>query len=187
VVFDLETTGLYPFGGDEITSVSAVIVENGRVKQDTYFDQLVNPKRPIPPIATEITGITDDMVSNAPSVLWVLNEFLDFSRNSILVAHCADFDLNFINLKLKQFCHTKISHRIVDTYVLSAALLTGKNCQTLDSLLKFFEIPTEGRHTSLGDSLMTAEILIRFLHILAERDIHTLEDLSAYLRWRSFQ
>ncbi|PKM81588.1 MAG: DNA polymerase III subunit epsilon [Firmicutes bacterium HGW-Firmicutes-14] len=187
VVFDLETTGLYPYGGDEITSVSAVVVDNGRLKRDTYFDYLVNPKRPIPPIATEITGITDEMVSDAPSVLWVLNEFLDFARNSILVAHCIDFDFHFINLKLKQFCHTKIHHPTVDTNILANAFLTGKGCINLDELLRFFRIEPEGRHTSLGDSLMTAQVLIDFLQILAERGIHTLSDLNYYLHWRAFQ
>ncbi len=187
VVFDLETTGLYPFSGDEITSVSAVVIENGQLRKDIYFDQLVNPHREIPPIATEITGISNEMVENSPSVLWVLNEFLDFARNSVLVAHNSDFDLHFINIKLKQYCHTKISHHIVDTFILSNALLTGKNCQTLDALIRFYKLSPEGRHTSLGDSLVTAEILLEFLKMLASRNIHTLGDLYNYLHWRSFQ
>ncbi len=187
VVFDLETTGLYPYAGDKIISMSAVIVENGVIRKEPYFDYLVNPNRPIPPVATEITGITDEMVSNAPSVLWVLNEFLNFARNSILVAHAADFDLNFINLVLKQTCHTKIYHPVVDTCTLSGALLTGKNCITLDALIKYFKLSPEGRHTSLGDALVTAEILIHFLNLLAKRDIHTLADLYNYLHLRAFQ
>ena len=187
VVFDLETTGLYPFSGDEITSVSAVVIENGQLRKDLYFDQLVNPQREIPPIATEITGITNEMVENAPTVLWVLNEFLDFARNCIMAAHNADFDFNFINLKLKQYCHTKMAHHIVDTFILANALLTGKNCQTLDALIKFYNLSPEGRHTSLGDALVTAEILLEFFKILAKRNIHTLGDLYNYLHWRSFQ
>ncbi len=187
VVFDLETTGFHPYAGDEIISASAVVVENGLVRKDTVFDYLVNPYRPIPPLATEITGITDEMVSGAPSILWVLNEFLNFTRNSILVAHNADFDLHFINLKLKQCCHTSIYHPVVDTFVLASALLNTEKSHTLDALVKFFKISPEGRHTSLGDALMTADILVEFLARLAKREIHTLGDLNNYLHWRSYQ
>lgn len=102
VIFDLETTGFHPYAGDEIISVSAVIVENGAIKSQPFFDYLVNPHRDIPTVVSEITGLTQEMTDKAPSVLFVLNEFLDFCRGSILVAHNADFDLHFINLKLKQ-------------------------------------------------------------------------------------
>ncbi|MHB9094404.1 MAG: 3'-5' exonuclease [Eubacteriales bacterium] len=187
VIFDLETTGFHPYAGDEIISVSAVIVENGRLRKESFFDRLVNPHRSISPIITEITGISDEMVSGAPSVLWVLNEFLNFARGSILVAHNADFDLHFINLKLKQFCHTKITHPMVDTFVLASALLSSEKCHTLDALIKLYKLSPEGRHTSLGDSLVTAEILIEFLQQLHVRGIHTLKDLNNYLHWRAYQ
>lgn len=187
VVFDLETTGFHPYAGDEIISVSAVIVENGAVKSQPYFDYLVNPHRPVPDTVSELTGITQEMTDKAPSILFVLNEFLDFSRGSILVAHNADFDLHFLNLKLKQYCHTRIYHPVIDTFILASALLNGEKCHTLDALVKYFKLPPDGRHTSLGDAILTAEILVEFLRQLAKRYIFTLEDLNSYLHWRAYQ
>lgn len=187
IVLDLETTGFYPYAGDEIISVSAVTVENGRLKKESFFDQLVNPYRTISPTITELTGISNEMVNNAPSILWVLNEFLSFARGGILVAHTADFDLHFINLKLKQYCHTKVTHPVIDTFVLSSALLSREKTHTLDALIKFYNLSPTGRHTSLGDALITGEILLMFLEQLAERKINTLEDLNNYLHWRSYQ
>ena len=97
VVFDTETTGFYYNKKDEIISVGAVAIENGLITE-SYFSQFVNPNRFIPAIATEITGITNDMVANCPDVLTVLDKFLEFKGLSPLIAHTASFDLNFINI-----------------------------------------------------------------------------------------
>ena len=76
VIFDSETTGLDPLRGDKVISLSGVILENGAVKTDAVFDKLIDPMRSVPPRSTSITGITDSMVSNAPTLFEVLLEFL---------------------------------------------------------------------------------------------------------------
>ncbi|TLM99247.1 3'-5' exonuclease [bacterium] len=187
VVFDLETTGFHPYAGDEIISVSGVVIDKGRIKTDTYYDTLINPRRPIPPLTTEITGISDEMVTNAPTVLYGLRDFLDFARGAILVAHNADFDLHFINLKLKQLCQTKLYHPVIDTFLLAQALIPCEKCHTLDALIKMYGIAPRGRHTSLGDAVIAAQLLMYFIPMLNERGVHTYDDLQKYLHFRSYQ
>lgn len=185
VVFDLETTGFYPNGGDEIISVSAVTVENGLIEKGAVFDQLVNPHKAISPTITELTGISNEMAAGSPSALWVLNEFLSFARGGILVAHQAEFDLGFINLKLKKFCQTRITHPVIDTLIMAKAILTQEKSCTLDSLIRYYKLSPAGRHTSLGDAIITAEILIRLLEQLSLLGVLTLQDLNNYFHWRS--
>lgn len=187
VVFDLETTGFHPYAGDEVTSISGVVIDRGEIKTDTYFDTLVNPHRPIPPLASEITGITDEMVADAPSFLHAFSDFLDYARGSILVAHNADFDLHFINLKLKQCCQTKLFHPVIDTFLLAQALIPAEKSHTLDALVKMFGIVPRGRHTSLGDAVIAAQLLMDFIPALNHRGVHTFDDLQKYLHMRSYQ
>jgi len=187
VVFDLETTGFHPYAGDEIISVSGVVIDRGKLRTDTYFDTLVNPWRPIPPLTTEITGITDEMVAGAPTVLYALSDFFDYARSAILVAHNADFDLHFINLKLKQLCQTKIYHPVIDTFLLAQALIPCEKCHTLDALVKRYGIIPRGRHTSLGDAVIAAQLLLEFIPMLHERGVHSYDDLQKYLHIRSYQ
>ena len=186
VVFDTETTGLHPFGGDEITSIGAVVIENGEVQRDLTYHQLVNPYRPIPRIATEITGITGEMVAGQPDVFEALRSFLDFARDSVLVAHNSDFDLNFINLKLRKFCKTKIQHNTLDTMVMGMSLYPSEPNHTLDYMCAKHSITVIDRHTALGDALITAELFLEFLYMLHKRSIKTLKDLYSFLHWKSF-
>jgi DNA polymerase-3 subunit epsilon len=186
IVFDLETTGFYPYEGDEIISVSAVTVENENIKKGPSLDHLVNPHRIIPPTITELTGISNEMAERSPSVLWVLNEFLSFARGGILVAHHAGFDLGFINLKLKQFCNASLSHPVIDTFILAKAALPKEKYHTLDSLIRFYKLSSAGRHTSLGDAVITAEILVKILGDLSLRGVETLQDLNNYCYWSSY-
>lgn len=186
VVFDTETTGLYPFGGDEITSIGAVVIEDGEIRHDSTYNQLVNPHRPIPKLATSITGITQEMVAGQPNVFEALSSFLDFARNSCLVAHNSDFDLNFINLKLRKFCKTKIQHNTLDTLVMGMALYPSSSNHTLDYMCAKHSVVIEDRHTALGDALVTAKLFLEYLHLLRKRGVNTLKDLYSFLHWKSF-
>jgi len=181
VVFDLETTGFNPYSGDEIISVSAVTIQNGHIKKKLVFDHLTNPHSLIPFTITRLTGITNEMVNEVPSVLWVLNEFLDYAQGSILAAHQAGFDLAFVNLKLKQFCRSRITHPVIDTWSMAKKILTGEEDCSLDSLIKIYNICPAGRHTSIGDAMMTAEILIKMLNQLFTIGVETFQDLNNYL------
>jgi len=181
VIFDTETTGLQPFKGDKIISLAGVIVEKGAIKEDAVFDTLINPLRPIPPLSTDITGITGSMVSGAPTLLQVLPEFLDFIGNRILVAHCAPFDLAFLNIELGRHTAARILNPVIDTYLLAQCLLPELLQYSLENLLKSFGLEIKGRHTSLGDSMMTAQLFLKLLEKLAEKEILTLNQLYNYL------
>ncbi len=181
VVFDTETTGFYPYNGDEIISIGGVVIENGRICEDQVFHQLVNPFRSIPPAVSEITGITGKMVADKPGVCTVINSFLDFIGDGILVAHNADFDMAFLNIKLNWYTQKEICNPVIDTYKLSRTMWPELPSHDLDSLLKKHGIPIEGRHTALGDSLMTARLFLIFLNELEERKIETLKQLYYYL------
>ncbi|MHB8171306.1 MAG: 3'-5' exonuclease [Thermincolia bacterium] len=185
IIFDTETTGLHPYAGDEIISISGVVLEKGQIDTINYFDRYVNPCRPVPPLATEITGITEDQVQGQPDIFHVMADFLEFVGDSILVAHNADFDLNFLNLKLKRFCQTKITHPTLDTLTLSYTLKPTLKNHTLDYLANFYNIPINQRHTSLGDSVITAQLFYRLLTILKERGVYTVRDLQNYLHFRA--
>lgn len=187
VVFDLETTGLYPYAGDEIISIGAVVVEHGEIDYNQTFDRLINPYRPISADTIEITGITDDMLVGEEGVFEVLSSFLDFAGDSVLVAHNAAFDLNFINLRMRRHCHSKIINPVVDTMEISQALFSTRRSHSLDSLADSFNIPLLGRHSALGDSIITAQILVTFLPLLKARGIRTFQDLSNFFRCHSFR
>jgi DNA polymerase III subunit epsilon len=181
VVFDTETTGLQPFKGDRIISLGGVVVENGEIKKDKTFEQLINPQRQIPRTASEITGITSPMVSDKPTLYEVLPDFLDFVGNRTLIAHSAAFDIAFLNIGLCQLAPIRILNPVIDTYLLSYSILPDMIEYSLESLAKRFEIEIKDRHTALGDSFMTAELFLNLLEQLTEKGIYTLNQLSKYL------
>jgi len=181
VVFDTETTGLQPFKGDRITSLGGVVIENGEIKKDNTFEQLINPQRPIPTTASEITGITSSMVSDKPTLYEVLPDFLDFVGNRTLIAHSAAFDIAFLNIGLCQLAPIRILNPVIDTYLLSHSILPDMIEYSLESLAKRFEIEIKDRHTVLGDSFMTAELFLNLLSQLTEKGVFTLNQLSKFL------
>jgi len=185
IVFDLETTGLYPFSGDAITAIGAVLIKNGEICPEYSFQELVNPGRPIPPLATQITGIDDAMVADAEDFLTVFNRFLDFCGDRLLIAHNSDFDLAFINIQLKKALRTKFKPTILDTVVLAMALQPHRHSYTLDSLCASWQIKTPLRHTALGDALITSRLFLTFLQEFQQRGIKTIGDLFSLLHWRN--
>lgn len=182
VVFDLETTGFHPSNGDEIISFGAVSVRNGEVIEEESFYSLVNPKRPIPPKITELTGISDDMVQDAPDLIKVLSEFMEFIGRRILVAHASGHDKQFLNQALWKTSKTNLNHRVIDTMMLAKWLEPGLVQYDLDTLLHRNEIPIANRHHALSDSIMTAQLWNIYMQKVAKRkSIVTLGDLYAYL------
>ncbi|RJX25777.1 MAG: 3'-5' exonuclease [Dethiobacter sp.] len=181
VIFDSETTGLMPFKGDKVISLAGVIIEEGVIKTENTFDKLINPLRSIPPRSTDITGITNSMVTGMPTLLQVLPEFLDFIENRILVAHFAPFDLAFLNIELGRLAPVRILNPVIDTYLLAQSILPDMIEYSLESLLKRFGIKIKERHTALGDSLMTAQLFLKLLDIMAKKEICTLNQLCRFL------
>jgi DNA polymerase-3 subunit epsilon len=172
-VFDTETTGLNPSEGDEIIQLGAVRVFNGRILRQESFEQLVDPGRPIPPATIPIHGITPDMVAGRPRIESVLPAFHRFARDTVLVAHNAAFDMKFLQL-LEGRTGLRFEQPVLDTLLLSAVVNPQQDSHRLEALAERFSIPVLGRHTALGDALVTAEVLVRLIPMLQAQGIHTL-------------
>ncbi|MCL6635561.1 MAG: 3'-5' exonuclease [Peptococcaceae bacterium] len=165
-VIDLETTGLSPRGSDEIISIGAVLIQNGRIRPEPLFHRLVNPRRDIPEQVASLTGITSDMVRNAADIFDVLPDFLRFIDSRVVVGHWVHFDLCFLNKKL-ELCRARINNVSVDTCNIARAVLPGWNDYTLDYLLAHYRLGHDGRHTALGDAVLTARLFLTLLDALA--------------------
>lgn len=172
-VFDTETTGLLPHK-DDVVQLGAVRVLNGRIIEGEQINQLVNPGRPIPPGSTKVHKVTDAMVHGQPDIRAVSKRFHDFSRDAVIVAHNAPFDMAFLHRQAKDTGVTW-DHPILDTVLLSAVLFGASERHTLDALCERLNvtIPTELRHTALGDARATAEVLVKMLPMLEARGLAT--------------
>ena len=175
VVFDLETTGLSP-NTCKIIEIGAVKVENGQIVD--RFSTFVNPKEPIPYKIEELTSIRDDMVIDAPIDSEILPEFMKFCEGSIMVAHNAEFDMSFI----KKNCDRQgISYdfTIGDTMTLAQLLLPNLNRFRLDTVAKAIGVHLGNHHRAVDDAACTADIFLKFIEMLKERGIHTLDEVNA--------
>ena len=180
VVFDTETTGLDP-ERDAVVQIAGVRVLSGRLLRGESFDRLVNPGRPIPAVSTGIHGISDSMVQGAPGFADVALRFRDFCEGSVLVAHHAAFDLAFLR-RLGASGGPAIEQPALCTALLSSRLFPHTGEHTLDALAERFgiTIPDEVRHTALGDSIATAEVLLKMVPLLKAEGLVSLGDVLDY-------
>lgn len=172
-VFDTETTGLDPAGGDRIIQIGATRIVNGRLLRAESFEQLVDPRRRIPPASIPIHGITDEMVEGMPGIETVLPAFHAYAKDSVLVAHNAAFDLKFLQMQQKA-CGVSFHQPVLDTLLLSALLHPNQESHRLEAIAQRFEIEVLGRHTALGDALVTADVFLRMIPLLMSSGIRTL-------------
>ena len=171
-VFDTETTGLDPTGGDEIIQIGATRIVNGRLLKHESFEQLIDPRRPLDPASIAVHHITPEMLEGQPTIAEVLPAFHRFAHDTVLVAHNAAFDMRFLQLKEEKL-GIRFDQPVLDTLLLAAFLLPNQE-HSLEALALYFGVRVFGRHTALGDALVTAEIFLKMIPLLAEKGVITL-------------
>ena len=176
VVFDIETTG-FSAVTDRIIEIGAVKVEDGKITDK--FSTFVNPKRPIPFRITELTSITDEMVIDSPDIETILPQFIEFIGDAVLVAHNASFDVGFIEQNCKRQ-KIEADFTYVDTVALARVLLPALNRFKLDTVAKALNISLENHHRAVDDAGCTAEIFVKFVQMLKERELTTLAKVNEF-------
>ena len=164
-VFDTETTGLEPAGGDEIIQIGAVRIVNNRLLRQENFDQLVDPERPLRPEGIPIHGITEDMVRGQPNIDVVLPAFHGFCHETVLVAHNAAFDMRFLQLKEERtgLC---FHQPVLDTLLLSAVIHPNQESHKLEKIAERLGINIHGRHNAMGDAYATGEVFLKMVPLM---------------------
>ncbi len=176
VVFDIETTG-FSATSDRIIEIGAVKVKDGNITD--YYSTFVNPEVPIPFEITKLTSITDDMVMDAKKIDEILPEFLEFVGDAALVAHNAGFDVGFIKENAKRLgLNSKYTY--LDTVALARVLLPTLAKYKLNIVAKALNISLENHHRAVDDAKATAEIFVKFIEMLKERDITTLAGVNQF-------
>jgi DNA polymerase-3 subunit epsilon len=171
-VFDTETTGLNPSQGDEIIQIGAARIVNGKLLRNDAFEQLIDPGRHIPESTIPIHGITPEMVRGKPKIAHVLPAFHAYASDTVLVAHNAAFDMKFLQLQ-ERATGLRFDQPVLDTLMLSAVIHPHQESHRLEAIAERMNITILGRHTALGDALVTAEVFLRMIPLLAEKGIHT--------------
>lgn len=173
-VFDTETTGLQPAAGDEIISLGALHIVNNRLLSHENFDQLMQPKHKLSAESTAIHGITDAMLIGQPAIEKVLPQFHLFAQDTVLVAHNAAFDMRFLQM-LEARTGIRFTQPVLDTLLLSQVIHPNQEQHSLEAIAMRLGVDLVGRHTALGDAIVTAEVLLRMVPLLAEKGILTLK------------
>jgi DNA polymerase-3 subunit epsilon len=179
-VFDTETTGLDPVQ-DEIISIGAVRVLGGRLLRQETFDRLVDPGRSVPPRSVAVHGISTSMVRGQPSIDDVLPLFARFAEDTVLVGHNVGFDMRLLKEK-EDRTGIHFGQPVLDTLLLDAALHPDFEEHSLEAIADRLGVEVVGRHTALGDALVTAEVFLRLMTLLEQRGIGTLGEALAASR-----
>ena len=172
-VFDTETTGLSPSDGDEIIQIGATRIVNGKLLRQECFEQLVDPRRGLAAASIAIHGIRPEVLKGQPTILEVLPVFHAFAAETVLVAHNAAFDMRFLQMK-EAMSGLRFDHPVLDTLLLSAWLHPHQESHRLEAIAERVGVAVTGRHSALGDALVTAEVFLRLVPLLQARGVLTL-------------
>lgn len=179
-VVDTETTGGGLHRGDRIMEIAVIHVENDRI--ETAVDLLIDPQRPVSPYVSRLTGITWDMVREAPTFGDVAHLVHDALRGRVFVAQNVRFDWRFLSMELQRATGRALTGERLCTVKLARKLLSHLPRRSLDNLAWHYDVPIIGRHRAGGDARATAQILVRMLADLRRQDVDTWEGLQALLR-----
>ena len=168
VVLDLETTGLSK-NYHSITEIAAVRIENGGIVDE--FHSLINPGERISKFITRLTGITNEMVKDCPTIDKILPSFLEFLGSDVIVAHNATFDYGFIEYNVKRHVGVEFENKRLCTRKLANRLLSDLPSKRLSYLCEHFKIVNEQAHRAMADTLVTADIFSRFLAMMDDDDV----------------
>ncbi|SFJ05094.1 DNA polymerase-3 subunit alpha [Terrisporobacter glycolicus] len=177
IVFDLETTG-FSNKNDKITEIGAVKVENFKIVD--RFSQLINPEKDISYKVQELTGITNDLIKDKPTIEEILPKFIEFIGDSVLVAHNADFDMGFMQQKCREQ-NIEFKNTSVDTLTLARTLLPHMKRFRLNLIAKELGIPLLNHHRAVDDAEATAHIFIKFLEMIKKKGAEKLSDVNMIL------
>jgi len=188
VIFDLETSGAAPSTGAGITEIGAVKVRGGEIIGE--FQTFVNPQHGLSEFITSLTGITDDMLANAPKIKSVLPDFFEFlgsHKETVLVAHNAPFDLGFLKAAATKHQYPWPPYPVIDTVRIARSVLERDevpNCK-LSTLATFFGATTSPTHRALDDARATVDVLHGIFERLGTFEVTTLNELINFKRKRS--
>lgn len=177
VIVDIETTGLSK-ERHHITEIAAVQFDGKKIVNK--FQTLINPQTPIPAFITKFTGITNNMVKNAPTIDQVLPSFIDFLGDHIFVAHNATFDYGFLNYNGIKHVDTPIHNFTLCTRRLANRLVPELPSKRLECLCQHFWITNQRAHRAMGDVMATVEVLQHFLKIMENQDIQWQESVMEF-------
>ncbi|RWZ51335.1 3'-5' exonuclease [Halobacillus fulvus] len=181
VVFDLETTGFYPYNGDEILSIGAVKVHGTKVLEEETFYSLVKSESLPSEEITELTGIDEEMLKDAPPLGDVLRDFYRFTKQDVLVAHHANHEKQFMSHATWLALKKSFQHRIVDTTFLVRIAHADRALNSLDECCEQYGIPNDQRHHALHDAMATAKLWVECVRDIQKQDYKTLKDVYTHL------
>lgn len=185
VVLDTELTGLGR--KDSLISIGALRMTGGSIELGTYFSRMINPERAFNPKSVVVHGVTPGEVELEPSLKPILAEFLSFCRDAVLVGHCIDVDLFYLNKELQALHGTTLAAPVIDTYslyewltgrgILRPQKASGGASTELFAIAADLGIPAAAAHTALGDAYTTAQVFQRFLSFFRREEITTIGEL----------
>lgn len=180
VVFDLETTGLYPNSGDTIIEIGAVKIKDGKIID--RYDELINPNKELSDEIIKITGISNEMLEGKRNEEEALKDFMNWVGNLPMVAHNAKFDISFVEIAFLKYNLGKLSNIVIDTLGLSRYLESSERYHNLATLVKRYNIPwdEDKHHRADYDSEGTALIFDKMLRKLELNNFKYLNDLYNY-------
>jgi DNA polymerase III subunit epsilon len=175
-IFDLETTGFFPEIGDEIISIGAVKMQGEEILDQQTFYEVINPLQTVSAETKKFTGLRKRDFIKAKTLPVGLKDFLEFSKGTILVAHPASFDINFLQKRIGKWDLPSFDPEYIDSYALAKELLNEQECY-LDDLVMRFGIKRRDRHHALNDAIMTAEVFHELLQLCVNEEVETILEL----------